>query len=183
MATISNRKGRWRAVVRKKNKLKYATFNSKEMAEIWSRFHEELIDNMSNFEVDPEMIVTLEDAIELKIRNFQGKVDEKTICDFNNCKENFKEIVDKPIGQITSDEIRKIHLNMCNSVVRRGGSVKNNTGSFAVCSTETALRKLRILAAVFSYMIKKGANITNVAQVVVNQAKMSMIKKNESLDD
>lgn len=183
MGSICERDGRFKASIRKKDKKLFSIFSSRDLAEIWIRYHEDLIDNMENFNVPAENIITLEQCFELKIEDLKQKnVQKKTLEDFDNCLIEFKEIMNCPLGEITSDMIRDISKEMLGSVVRRGGSAKYNTGSLRVCSPATVLRKLRIIASVFSFMIEKGANITNVAQIVCNQVKMSIIKT-ENDDD
>lgn len=183
MATIREVNGKFRAQIRRKEKQMSSYFSNKEMAEIWVRYHEDLIDNMENFNVPPENIITLHQCFEMKIEELKQKnVHKKTFEDYDNCLIEFKEIMDCPLGEITSDMIRNISKEMLGSVVRRGGSAKSDTGSFRACSPSTVLRKLRIISSVFSFMIEKGANITNVAQIVCNQVKMSIIKT-ENNDD
>lgn len=183
MGTVIERDGRYRACIRKKSKKMCSTFSSKELAEIWVKYHEELIENMQNFQVKPESIITLLQCFELKKQDLLEKnVHKKTIEDLINCTKDFSEIINIPIGEITSDMIRKISNEMMNSIVRIGGNEKSSTGNFRKCSPSTILRKLRVVACVFSYMIEKGANITNVAQTVCNQVKMSIIKS-EDMED
>lgn len=183
MATIEKRSEKYRVQIRKKGKFLTATFTSLEMAEIWSRYQEELLDNMENFDIEPEKLITLEQCVELKIKSLdKEKITKKTLQEYQNLISEFKDIMDCPLRDITCEMIKKISNNMLNSMVRRGGSSNFNTGKFQPCSPHTALRKLRYLSAVFSYMIEKGANITNVAQIICNNVKMSFIKNGSKIE-
>lgn len=185
MGTISERKGKFRAVIRKKNREMNATFSDRTTAEIWVKYHEDLIDNMENFQVPAENLITIGDCIQFKIEDLIAKnFPKRTIQDFEKCGIEFRELMDCPLGELTPDMVRDMSTKMLSSTVRRGGSRNNeNSGVIGVSSPATVLRKLRVLASAISFMIEKGANITNAAQIVVNQVKMSIIKKGEDLED
>ncbi len=177
MAKIELRSGKYRVVIRKKGKEMSATFSDKITAETWARYQEDLIDNMENFNVPPEGLVTLLQCFELKIKSLKEKqTDGKTFSDFNVVIKDFKEIMNTPLNELTSDMIRNISKDMLGSIVKRGGSSNPNSGVLSQCSPSTVLRKLRLIASVLSFMIENGANIKNVAQTVVNQVKMSIDK-------
>jgi len=185
MATFRNVKGKFHAIIRRKNKSLSATFSDKQTAEIWSKYHEDLIDNMDNFQVSPENYITYEQCLELKIQDaIENNIDKRSIEDLKNSVNHFNEIKDIPIGEITCDILRELVSKMQNSVVKKGGSKENiNSGNIRKISQTTILNRLRLLACVFSYMIQNGANMTNPAQIIVNQVKMSISKKDDSLDD
>lgn len=185
MGTIDKRSGNYRAIIRKKSRTMSATFSDKVTAEIWVKYHEDLIDNLENFQVPSESLVTIEDCIDFKIESLRdSSVTHRTIADFEICKQEFKEIMDCPLNELTPEMVRELSKIMLKSIVRKGGH-KDVTGSgvVGICSPSTVLRKLRVLAAAISFMIEKGANITNPVQVVVNQVKMSLVKKGEDLDE
>jgi len=139
---------------------------------------------MNNFNEIPENIVTLEQAIEMKKRqSIQNSCERRTITDFDSISQEFNEIINQPIGKITTEMLRDICQEKLSGIVRRGGNKKTNTGHSRITSPATVLRKMRILACVFSYMIENGANIINTAQFVVNQIKMSLIKKGKNNED
>ncbi len=184
MGSITKRSGKFRVQIRKKGKTMNAVFSTEEMANIWIRYNEDLIDNMENFNLEPEKYITLIECLELKIQSVKEKeVHKKTIEDFENCKQEFKDLMNIPISEITSDMIREISKEKLNGISRRGGNKFNNTGTFKKTSPSTILRKLRVLAAVFSFVIEKGANLTNVAQLVCNQVKMSISKSDSEEDE
>lgn len=188
MASIKKREGRsgtsYSVQIRKKGHFLTATFSDKETAEIWIKYNEDLIDNINNFNEIPENIVTLEQAIELKKKSLIKKsCDKRTISDFDAIAQEFQEILNEPIGKVTTEMLRDIVQEKLSGIVKRGGNRKNNTGHARLVSPVTVLRKMRILACVFSYMIENGANIINPAQFVVNQLKMSLVKKGEHNED
>ncbi len=185
MATIAKSGQGYKVQIRKKNHQIYATFSEKEIAELWARYHEDLIDNMENFDVPPEELITVEQCCELKIKDLISKnVSRRSLEDIEIVKKEFSELMNCPLNKLTSEMVRKISNQMLNSVVRHGGSLNNiNSGLHRQCSPATVLRKLRCLSAVIGYMIEKGANIINPVQVVINQVKMSMVKKGISEDE
>lgn len=185
MATIRSVENKFRVQIRKRSYNLSATFSDKETAEIWAKYQEDLIDNMHNFKATPESLITLGQCCDLKIKSLEGKqLHHRTMIDFDLCKNDFKSILDCPLSQINPEIIKEISNKMLSSTVRHGGSAKNEgSGSIRICSPSTVLRKLRVLSSVISYMIEKGANITNPAQVVVNQLKMTIIKNGGSLED
>lgn len=181
MASIELRSNRYRAVIRRKNKQMSATFSEKEMAELWAKYHEDIIDAIDNFQAKPEEIITFEQCCELKKQDAVDRnLDKRSISDFTTCLDEFPELRNLSLNEITSDIIRELVFIKLNGVVRRGGNKLNiNSGDIRKCSTATILRKCRVLASIFGFMIEKGANIINPAQIVVNQLKMSMIKNGE----
>lgn len=185
MATFNERYGKHRVVIRRKNVNMSATFSTKEMAEIYAKYHEDLIDAMQNFQVKPENYITFEQCMELKLKDLIAKnSDIKTIRDVRNTINYFPEIKGMPFGEITADILRDLSNKMSNTIVKRGGSREHeNSGDYRIISKSTLLNRFRYLSVVFSFMIEKGANITNPAQAIVNQIKMSMIKTGEKIED
>lgn len=179
MACINLRNGRYRVSIRRKEQKLNATFSHKETAETWARYKEELLDNMHSFDIPIENMITLRQCVDIKIAQIKSKpsVDPKTINDFENIYKEFDTLMEMSLSEITPNIIRDISKQKLNSIVSVGGSHKEGSGSIRICSSSTVLRKLRLLASVFSHMIENGANIINPAQVVINQVKMSIIKK------
>lgn len=185
MGTIRMRKGKYNALIRKKGQSMGATFSDRVTAELWIKYHEDLIDDLENFQVPAENLITIKDCIDFKIESCgDSNISNRSIQEFEYCKEQFSEIMDCPLGKLTPDMVRNVSTKMLQSTVRRGGN-KNveGTGVLSISSPATVLRKLRVLASAISFMIEKGANITNPAQIVVNQVKMSMVKKGENIDE
>lgn len=184
MATIDKRGGKYRCVIRKKGINLSATFSDKETTEIWGRYHEDLIDEMHNFAVPPEGLITLEQCCELKLKDLMNKnASKRSAEDVHVVKEEFSEILKLPLNKITTEIIREITDKMLGAIARRGGSKDTNTGKFGIVSPATVLRKLRCLAAIINLMIMKGANLINPVQVVINQLKMSMAKNGIKEED
>lgn len=185
MGTIKKRNNNYSAVVRLKGHQLYKTFTSKELAEIWIKYQEDLINDMDNFKAPPESLIIIFQCIELKLKSLEEKnVDSRTIYDFKNLPNDFKEIMDCPLNDLTVDMVKKITNEMLGSIVRKGGSKKNeSSGIFSQCSPSTVLRKLRLLSAVISYMIEKGANVINPCIPIISNIKMSILKRKGKLYD
>lgn len=175
MATFSNRSGRWRAVIRKKNVKLFATFRDLETAKLWAQYKEDIIDEIENFDFKAEKSITLKEAYELKLKDMEEKQSSKRdIADMNLNMNNFIELLHLPIVKIDSETIRNIVLKMQNQEVRRGGSSKNDSGRKVIQSPATILRKLRVLSTVFGFLISKGLEIHNPVLQITSQINLSL---------
>lgn len=154
------------------------TFSSEQLATLWINYQKDLIEDMNSFNEKAENIITFEQAVDLKTQSIKNReLDKRTLLDFESIKNEFPEIMNLPIGKISLSKLNEITQEKLGSVVRRGGNKKSNSGHARITSPKTVLRKLRILASVFSYMIENGADISNVAQSVIGNLK-STLKKN-----
>lgn len=163
MATISEREGRFRSTIRRKDIEISSTFSNKEQAEIWSKYKEDLIDSIDSFDPPLKEMITLKDAIELKIRDAEYK-NKKDIADFKILIEFFDKFINMEIGKITYDDLMKYFDEKMNTPITRGG-IKNDptTGLKKLPSMHTTFRKFAYLSTVFELMKTQGVNIQNVA--------------------
>lgn len=163
MATIAERDGRFRVMIRRKNIEISSTFSNLQTAEIWAKYKEELIDNIEAFDPPLKEIITLKDAIELKIRDAEEK-GKKDIGDFKILLECFNKFLDIEIGKITYIDLLEYFELMMQTPITRGG-IKNDptTGLKKIPSIHTTFRKFSYLSTVFELIKSKGVEIENVA--------------------
>jgi len=81
MAAITKIKDSFRVQIRKKNIEISKTFNKEEDAILWAKYKENLIDCIEVFDVPLKEMVTLREAIELKINALSSAKKSKDIQD------------------------------------------------------------------------------------------------------
>lgn len=163
MSSIRYVEGKYRAQIRRKGIEISKTFLKKEDAELWSVYKEDLIDQIHDFDPPLQKIITLRDAIDLKINNCIEK-NVKDLGDFKILYEVFKDFLDRSIDTISYDDLL-IHFDKLMKIpIRHGGSKLDlTTGNLKLPSTHTTFRKFGYLSAVFSYLKDNGTNIENTA--------------------
>lgn len=172
MASIRCRNGKWYVQVRKKGQILCATFSDRETAELWGKYKEDIIDEIGYFDFKYENTITLNEAIDLKIKDLESKdTDKRSVNDVKSLKDSFSEFSDTPLVNIKSEDIVTKTNVMLDSIIRRGGSKKSNSGKIVVQSPRTVLKKLAVLGSVFSFIIKNGAAIQNPVLTSINQIK------------
>jgi len=163
MGTIRIKDGRYSAAVRIKNKQLYCTFGDKETAELWVKYKEDLLNNMAAFDPSLQELVRLEDAIDLKLKEIDekdGSARERH--EIRLLKNYFRDFLDENIGDITTNMLLQRASEMLHETVKKGGRKDDpTTGIIRQTSPATVRRKFAMLSIIFSYMIKKGINITN----------------------
>jgi hypothetical protein len=183
MATIKERKGRFSCSIRKRNGELNATFSSKETAELWARYKEDLIDEISSFNPEIEEMFTLGEAISFKEQETKDRnLDKKTQNDIYNLYREFEDVLHVPLKHIDLDYYIKKAERMLNTIVRKGGArLKPGTGLARQQSPSTVLRKFTYLGGVYSLMQKRGLKIENLPQkiceVLRDKAEMRAIEK------
>lgn len=163
MASIKHREGKLYVQIRKKNIDLYATFSNENDAILWARYKEEMIDLISNFDPPLKEMISLNDAIDLKIESIQN-IDKKTLNDYSNLKAFFEIFINKKLNQIAYSDLMNHFENMIKVPVTRGGSNKKN-GNIKTFfpSPVTIFRKFAYLSTVYQNMIEKGVEIDNIA--------------------
>ncbi len=157
MATIRKIKDRYHVEIRKKEISIRSTFSNLETAELWMKYKEDLIDDISSFDIPLRIMITLEQAIDLKcISMNEKKVEKRSVSDIENLKNGLSEWMEKSIDSIFYDDILKRSKEMMNEIVCIGGNVKNQTGRKSIQSPITVLKKIRCLSAVYSHMVDLG---------------------------
>ncbi len=86
--------GSFRVLIRKRGKEISRNFNDLSTAELWSKYKEDLIDQMHAFDVPAKDLITIADLIEMKNKDLLSK-GAKDIGDVINLKKSFSEFLDK----------------------------------------------------------------------------------------
>ena len=155
MPSICERDGRFRVQIRKRGINISSTFSDFQTAELWGLYKESLIEEIYAFEVPNEELISLADAIALKVIDLkEHNKDKKTIDDCLYCLKDFEVWIDKPISYFTYDLILEKSKQMSNEIVRYGGY--GDKGNMRIQSSSTILRKIRSLSSVFTLMVEKG---------------------------
>ncbi|OGT44265.1 MAG: hypothetical protein A3F13_02545 [Gammaproteobacteria bacterium RIFCSPHIGHO2_12_FULL_40_19] len=150
-------------LIRRKGVQMSATIRDEKARKLWVAYKEDIIDQMYYFDVPLQDMITLKDAIELKLKELEreGK-DQRTIGDVKRLEIDFKEFIEFPLNKIKYDALMEKIKDMLKATVFYGGAGKG-TGSERVQSSTTVLRKIRVLSTVFSNMINQGVNVENPA--------------------
>ena len=163
MASIRFRDGKYRVQIRKRNIELSRTFDDLETAELWSKYKENLIDEMDAFEAPKEEMITLLDAIEMKLKS-NTSTDKKSIQDIQNIKVHFSKFLTMDMNSIKFEDLKEHGIEMFKTDIRVGGSRDNeNTGVIRKPSSVTVTKRFAYLSTVYSNLIAMGINIENVA--------------------
>lgn len=167
MGIYKNKNGSWRGLLRKKGLEISKNFSNEEDAKLWHDYKEDLINQIDSFDPPLNELILLSDAIHMKIE----KAEKSNIIDLSDFKilyEVFSKFLDRPIQSITYAELLAHFEEMMNTMVRKGGSKKNeSTGDKRFPSIFTTMRKFAYLSTVYELLIKKGVNVTNEPMKVV----------------
>ena len=173
MATIEERAGKFRVQLRKKGIEIYKTFSNIEDAELFCSWKEDIIDQMEVFDPDMKDLITLENAIDLKVKTLKetGK-NQRTIDDVLRMKGYFSYMLNKSICEITYDYLLKKAQEMMITQIKHGGvQGKEGTGTMKLPSRSTILSRFNVLGGVYSNLISDGVNIENVPYKVLSYLK------------
>lgn len=163
MASIEVRNGRFRAIVRRKGKEISHTFSTRETAELWGKYKDDLINDMSAFDVPENELITLEQAIDMKLDAMRKVyLDKRSIDDIFNLKELFNDFLKFKLSDITEDIYKDFSEKFMRSIVTRGGNKKNGTGLMKLPSLSTLKTKFRRLSTVYSNLINNGIKLENI---------------------
>lgn len=167
MPSITERSGVFKVRVSCKEKKLHATFHDRETAELWGYYKESLFNEINAFDVPSNELISLDDAIELKIRAcIENKLDNRTIMDIRELKKLFIEFKNKPIKEVTFEDLVHFCDKFMNTPTFRGGLRSRNTGTPIMPTAQTLLSKLRRLSSVYSNIIENGIPVENIPQKV-----------------
>ncbi len=169
MATIRDRDGRYMCLIRSKGIEIGKTFSSKQDAELWAKYKEDLIDQIDAFDPPLKEMITLQDAIEMRIEiQIKNEVSKKDISDYKTLIKVFEKFCPKKMSDIKYNDLVD-HFNfLLTHPVTRGGTGKNDgTGHTRLPSFMTIFRKYAYLSTVYQMLIKDGVDIENIALKVV----------------
>ena len=172
MANIQERSGKFRVSIRKKGTELSATFSDLETANLWANYKENLIDEIEAFKVPMGEMITLGDAIELKVEKAsQDKLDVRSVQDIKNLARDFYALIDTPINKIYFGSLKLACLSLLERPTRIGGK-SENSGRQVIPSVQTILSKLRRLASVYSNLKEYDIKTNNTAQEVLEFMKI-----------
>lgn len=165
MATIRSKRGKYQVEIERNDVLIYKTFSSKETAELYKRYREDLEEEMKNFDIPKDKLITLDSAIDYKLELLEdAKSDPKTIGDTIGLKNYFSEFLDFPVSEITKEMLKEKVDLMLTQIVRRGGFQKiESSGRMSIQSPATVKRKMSYLSAVYSSLSTLGVTVHNPA--------------------
>lgn len=180
MATIRVKRGKYQVEIKRNGVLIYKTFSNKESAELYKRYREELEEEMNNFDVPKEKLITLDAAIDYKIHLLKEKnSDPKTISDTENLKNYFSEFLNLQVCELTKDMLQEKIDKMLHQMVRRGGTEKvKDSGRMSIQSPATVKRKMSYLSAVYSSLTTLGITVHNPAYPLLAYLTQIMKQKN-----
>jgi len=165
MPKIENRNGRFRVNIRRKGIDLAATFEKEEDAILWINYKHYLIDMINAFDPPLKEMISLRDAIELKIKKLSEKgVDTKTLSDYKNILVYFEKFSTKSVGEITYTDLINHFEYLMTQPIKRGGFIGNDqTGHKKLPSSTTIFRKFAYLSTVYQMLIEDGVDIENIA--------------------
>jgi DNA repair protein RadC len=129
MASIEQRGSRFRVTIRKKGITINKTFSSAESAELFAKYKEDLIDEIEAFDPPLKDMITLHQAIDLKLDIMRKELrDARSISDIEYIKNWFSEFLDKSVSELSYEVLMAKALEMLNGTVFRGGNIMNGKG-------------------------------------------------------
>ncbi len=162
MATIKETNGRFSVKVRKNHTNIGRTFGDLETAQLWGKYKESLTEEIAAFEVGSNKLLTVKDAIELKVTDCinQGLA-ERSVQDIKNLQYDFSLLVEKNICEISYDEFLKFALSMLKTPITKSKSKDKSEGFKSKPSKITIVNKFRRLSSVYTLLIEKGIDVNN----------------------
>lgn len=168
MATITFRNGNYRVSIRRKNQDIYKTFFEKEDAELYAKWKEDLIDQIDNFSPSPEELLTLDSAIEMKIKDAEDKeLDFRTISSLKGLKIHFADDLNKSLNEFSYEFLLSKAKIFMQTEVRHGGHHAKG-GNLKMPSVKTVSNRFRYLSTVIGYVNMNGFSFQNHSLAVLN---------------
>lgn len=177
MASIVKRGNSYRVKVSRNGKEYNQSFSNFNTAELWGKYKDDLIHEMAAFKVPESQLITLLDSIDLKIeRCISDKLTERSIIDIRNLKNDFKELLDYQMSDLTQEVLENFCNKYIKTIITIGGGKNEDSGRKTHPSTATILSKLRRLSGVYSNLIDNGIKIQNMALLVANKIRNNLDK-------
>lgn len=182
MASVTKLKDKWRCQIRLKSFQMEATFDDEKTAKLWGFYKEKAIKEIEKFNVPLGEMFTLGDMIEGKVNSLRmSESHHKTSADVIFLKKEFEEFLDTPISEITYEVLKEKVQKMRNSVVRRGGNTKDNSGGILnQQSFATIIRKMRCLGSVFSFAQDLNVKLENSPNRIASELLKMKSAKSEN---
>jgi hypothetical protein len=162
MASIRKIQQRYHVQIRKKNISICASFNDRDTAILWSKYKEDLIDQIIQFDVPMNELMTLNDALDLKLKDMiEKRLDTRDIKIIRN---DFQEFLNIPIKNIKYEDYLEKMKKMSKQIVKIGGTLdRQETGIKKIQSPKTIIRKMALLSSTYSLLIGMGIDLENSA--------------------
>jgi hypothetical protein len=165
MASITKDKNSYKVRIRRKDLNLFSHFKNKYDALLWAAYKEDLIDQIIAFDPPLKDMVTLQDAIELKIQNADYK-SKKYLYDYKGLLTYFDKFKEKNLSEISYQDLLSHFDTLLNIPIRRGGNSDDN-GIKKLPEPNTILKKYAYLSTVYQLMIEKGMEIENIPIKIV----------------
>jgi hypothetical protein len=163
--------------IRRKDAEFTAGFREESDAKLWAWYKERLLDNMSAFSPANGEMITIGDAVDLKIQSISGP----SAKDLKSLFSTYPEWMGVPLTSLTSKMILEKTRQQLTEKVRRGGNPKDpSTGHLRQVSPATIAGHLRRLSSVYGYMIEQGVDILNPCAPALSEIKLIMEERNVS---
>lgn len=142
-----------------------ASFDDEETARLWIAFKKKVSNEMKAFSFQLDKNMTLKEAIEIKLKDLEKiKSDSRAIGDVKICLHYFKDWLDLPINQITSEMVKnrctEMLMEKAYSLTQESRYGRKNPGD-KLTSPRTVRRKIGAFSSVFGHLIKQGADLIN----------------------
>lgn len=179
MATIENRDGKYKVSIRKKGfKEIYKSFSTKEDAELYISWKEDLMDQISAFDPSPEELLTLDQAVDMKIEDAKKRnLDHRTILGIQGVKMHFADYLDQSLSVLTYEKLADKLRELMDTKVSRGGGKVKIEENMKDASLKTISNRFRYLSAVIGYINTQGFSFQNNSTNIVSYLENKMKQK------
>lgn len=157
--------------IRKKDLKLYASFKNMEDAQLWAAYKEDIHDLIKNFEPPTSELITLSDAIDIKLADFPPT--SNNYRDIQYLKNVFSDILDRQISELTYEFLLKEYKRIKEVPVIKGGNKRTGTGKEVLPSQVTVMKKFILLNSVINCLIQKGLTVRNNVQTLVTHLRNS----------
>jgi|HubBroStandDraft_5_1064220.scaffolds.fasta_scaffold431308_1 hypothetical protein len=161
---LANGKISYRVLIRKKGLEISKTFANEEDANLYATYKEDLIQNMSNFDVPINERVTLLQVVELKLQETTNK---EAIKDLEYSFQKIKPYIDinKNLHLITYDDWLNCAKNVLKNSIYRDG--KSLTNIHKPISPRTVRNYFAYISSAFAHCAEKGIKLENFPLKVI----------------
>ena len=168
MASITFRDGKYRVSIRKKDQDVSKTFSNKEDAELYSKWKEDLIDQIENFNPSPEELLTLDSAIDMKVEDAEKYgLDFRTISSLKGLKIHFSDDLHRSLNEFSYEFLLSKAKIFMQTEVKHGGNIAKG-GNLKMPSVKTVMNRFRYLSTVLGYLNMNGFSFQNHSLAVLN---------------
>lgn len=154
----SNNEETYKVSIRIKGTCIYKTFYNEEDANLYAKWKENLLNNMENFDVKLNEIITLNQIIDLK-KKTEG-LGNKTYADLDVARKYFNNIFgdEKPLSEISYYDWLEASKKLLETYVYLGAVKEHNKRKM---STKTLKRNLACISSAISNAQNLGVNLQN----------------------